>query len=41
MKVTDAYGVKLEQVAEFGDEITLCKASDNLTVIADEAQNNS
>ncbi len=41
MKVTDAYGVKLEKVAEFGDEITLCKASDNLTVIADEAQNNS
>lgn len=41
MKVTDAYGVKFEKVAEFGDEITLCKASDNLTVIADEAQNNS
>lgn len=41
MKVTDVYGVKLEKVAEFGDEVTLCKASDNLTVIADEAQNNS
>lgn len=39
-KVTDSYGVKLEKVAEFGDDITLCKASDNLTVIADRAQNN-
>ena len=32
------YEVEFEKVAEFGEQIVLCKASDNLLVIADEAQ---